>query len=230
MKNSKIIVTLIIAIMLLVSIALPVKAASYPFTFSVNPEKVNAKPGDTITVDLGMADIDQTGDGINAIQGDISYDENIFENVEIVTAGNNWSVSLNQSADSSLKGRFVINNMSNQKNTQVVAKLKAKIKPGVTASTATIDLKNVISSYGTTETAKTNKTVTVNIQTSSQSNTNGNNSGSKNSTLTQKSSNAQNMAKNTNLPKAGLSSWIGVGIVVAIICAIIGFIRYKKIY
>ena len=230
MKNSKIIVTLIIAIMLLVSIALPVKAASYTFTFSVNPEKVNAKPGDTITVDLGMADIDQTGDGINAIQGDISYDENIFENVEIVTAGNNWSVSLNQSADSSLKGRFVINNMSNQKNTQVVAKLKAKIKPGVTASTATIDLKNVISSYGTTETSKTNKTVTVNIQTSSQSNTNGNNSGSKNSTLTQKSSNAQNMAKNTNLPKAGLSSWIGVGIVVAIICAIIGFIRYKKIY
>lgn len=230
MKNSKIIVTLIIAIMLLVSIALPVKAASYTFTFSVNPEKVNAKPGDTITVDLGMADIDQTGDGINAIQGDISYDENIFENVEIVTAGNNWSVSLNQSADSSLKGRFVINNMSNQKNTQVVAKLKAKIKSGVTASTATIDLKNVFSSYGTTETAKTNKTVTVNIQKSSQSNTNGNNSGSKNSTLTQKSSNAQNTAKNTNLPKAGLSSWIGVGIVVAIICAIIEFIRYKKIY
>ena len=141
MKNSKIIVTLIIATMLLVFIALPVKAASYTFTFSVNPEKVNAKPGDTITVDLGMADIDQTGDGINAIQGDISYDENIFENVEIVTAGNNWSVSLNQSADSSLKGRFVINNMSNQKNTQVVAKLKAKIKSGVTASTATIDLK-----------------------------------------------------------------------------------------
>ena len=120
--------------------------------------------------------------------------------------------------------------MSNQKNTQVVAKLKAKIKSGVTASTATIDLKNVFSSYGTTETAKTNKTVTVNIQTSSQSNTNGNNSGSKNSTLTQKSSNAQNTAKNTNLPKAGLSSWIGVGIVVAIICAIIEFIRYKKIY
>lgn len=230
MKNSKIIVTLIIAIMLLVSIALPVKAASYPFTFSVNPEKVNAKPGDTITVDLGMADIDQTGDGINAIQGDISYDENIFENVEIVTAGNNWSVSLNQSADSSLKGRFVINNMSNQKSTQVVAKLKAKIKSGVTASTATIDLKNVFSSYGTTETAKTNKTVTVNIQTSSQSNTNGNSSSSQNSTSTQKSSNAQNTAKNTNLPKAGLSSWIGVGIVVAIICAIIGFIRYKKIY
>ena len=230
MKNSKMIATLIIAIMLLVSIALPVKAASYPFTFSVNPEKVNAKPGDTITVDLGMADIDQTGDGINAIQGDISYDENIFENVEIVTAGNNWSVSLNQSADSSLKGRFVINNMSNQKNTQVVAKLKAKIKSGVTASTATIDLKNVFSSYGTTETAKTNKTVTVNIQTSSQSNTNGNSSSSQNSTATQKSSNTQNTAKNTNLPKAGLSSWIGVGIVVAIICAIIGFIRYKKIY
>ena len=90
MKNSKIIVTLIIAIMLLVSIALPVKAASYTFTFSVNPEKVNAKPGDTITVDLGMADIDQTGDGINAIQGDISYDENIFENVEIAHRPHRW--------------------------------------------------------------------------------------------------------------------------------------------
>ncbi len=225
MKSKKIIVTFIIATIFLMYTIIPVHAANYPFTFTVSPQQVSAKPGDTITVDLGMADIDQSSDGINAIQGDISYNEEIFEKVEIVSSGSNWSVSLNQSSDSSLKGRFVISNMSNQKTSQVVARLKATIKSSVTASTATIELKDVFSSYGTTETEKANKTITINL-TSSQSQ----NNGSTKNTTAKSSTNSENISTSSNLPKTGLSPWMGIGIVITLIGAVIGYIRYKKIY
>lgn len=230
MKTNKIIGVIIISVIFLAYLIIPVNAADYPFTFTVDPESLSAKPGDTITVDLGMADIDQSGDGINAIQGDISYDENIFENVDIVSAGSNWSASLNKSDNSNLKGRFVINNMNNQKSTQVVGKLKAKIKSGVTASTATIELKDVFSSYGNTDTSKSNKTITVKIITSSTQNSNNSNNNNSSNSVAQKTTNKKNISKASNLPKTGLNSWIGVAIVLAIIGVIVGYICYKKTY
>ena len=230
MKTNKIIGVIIISVIVLAYLIIPVNAADYPFTFTVDPESLSAKPGDTITVDLGMADIDQSGDGINAIQGDISYDENIFENVDIVSAGSNWSASLNKSDNSNLKGRFVINNMNNQKSTQVVGQLKAKIKSGVTASTATIELKDVFSSYGNTDTSKSNKTITVKIITSSTQNSNNSNNNNSSNSVAQKTTNKENISKASNLPKTGLNSWIGVAIVLAIIGVIVGYICYKKTY
>ncbi len=230
MKTNKIIGVIIISVIFLAYLIIPVNAADYPFTFTVDPESLSAKPGDTITVDLGMADIDQSGDGINAIQGDISYDENIFENVDIVSAGSNWSASLNKSDNSNLKGRFVINNMNNQKSTQVVGQLKAKIKSGVTASTATIELKDVFSSYGNTDTSKSNKTITVKIITSSTQNSNNSNNNNSSNSVAQKTTNKENISKASNLPKTGLNSWIGVAIVLAIIGVIVGYICYKKTY
>ncbi len=230
MKTNKIIGVIIISVIFLAYLIIPVNAADYPFTFTVDPESLSAKPGDTITVDLGMADIDQSGDGINAIQGDISYDENIFESVDIVSAGSNWSASLNKSDNSNLKGRFVINNMNNQKSTQVVGQLKAKIKSGVTASTATIELKDVFSSYGNTDTSKSNKTITVKIITSSTQNSNNSNNNNSSNSVAQKTTNKENISKASNLPKTGLNSWIGVAIVLAIIGVIVGYICYKKTY
>lgn len=95
-----------------------VEAANYPFTFTVNPQETSAKVGDTVTVDLGIADIDQSSDGINAIQGDIAYDDSVFESVEIVATGENWTAKLNSLSSSDLKGRFVISNMNSVKTTR----------------------------------------------------------------------------------------------------------------
>ena len=92
-----------------------VEAANYPFTFTVNPQETSAKAGDTVSIDLGIADIDQSSDGINAIQGDIAYDDSVFESVEIVATGENWTAKLNGLNDSDLKGRFVISNMNSVK-------------------------------------------------------------------------------------------------------------------
>lgn len=164
MRN-KLIKSLIILIMIVIlsSIMTIAYAETNSFSFTVNPTEVTAEVGDTITVDLGIADIDQSSDGITSVQGELAYDENIFENVEISTSVNNWSVQLNQLNESSRKGKFVISNLSSVKSTQNVAQLKATIKSTANVSSATIYLNNVYSSYGTTDTAKTDKTITVKI-------------------------------------------------------------------
>lgn len=229
MKNKKIFTIVLITIIMLISATSISNAVNYSFTFTVNPEQINANLGDTITVELGIADIDQSTDGINAIQGDLSYDDSLFESVQIVATGSNWSAKSNETSDSSLKGRFVLSNMNSVKNAGVVAKLTAKIKSNAQVSSGTIHLNNVFSSYGTTETSKTNKTITVNI--TSQQNSGNNNSGTtttKSNSSSKTSNNNANVATISNLPKTGLTSWISIGIVMAIIGAIIYYVCYKK--
>ena len=119
MKSKRITITIIMVMLIaFITKMTIVEAANYPFTFTVNPQETSAKAGDIVTVDLGIADIDQSSDGINAIQGDISYDDSVFESVEIVATGENWTATFNQLSDSELKGRFVISNMNSVKTTR----------------------------------------------------------------------------------------------------------------
>lgn len=229
MKSKKIAIAIIMIMFIaFMTKKMEVEAADYTFNLTVNPLETSAKAGDTVTVDLGIADIDQSSDGINAIQGDLAYDDSVFESVEIVTTGENWTAKLNQISDSDLKGRFVISNMNSVKNAGVIAQLKIRIKSNVSASKGYVYLKNIFSSYGTTDTPKTNKTITVNI--TSTSNSNGGSLTDSKNTATQSSNKKENISKSSSLPKTGLNSWLGIGIIIAIIGTVIGYIRYKKIY
>lgn len=229
MKSKKIAIAIIMIMFIaFMTKMMEVEAADYTFNLTVNPLETSAKAGDTVTVDLGIADIDQSSDGINAIQGDLAYDDSVFESVEIVATGENWTAKLNQISDSDLKGRFVISNMNSVKNAGVIAQLKIRIKSNVSASKGYVYLKNIFSSYGTTDTPKTNKTITVNIASTSNGNS-GSLTDSKN-TATQGSNKNENISKSSSLPKTGLNPWLGIVIIIAMIGAIIGYIRYKKIY
>lgn len=229
MKSKKIAIAIIMVMFIaFMTKMMEVEAADYTFNLTVNPLETNAKAGDTVTVDLGIADIDQSSDGINAIQGDLAYDDSVFESVEIVATGENWTAKLNQISDSDLKGRFVISNMNSVKNAGVIAQLKIRIKSNVSASKGYVYLKNIFSSYGTTDTPKTNKTITVNIASTSNGNS-GSLTDSKN-TATQGSNKNENISKSSSLPKTGLNPWLGIGAIIAMIGAVIGYIRYKKIY
>ena len=127
MQSKRIAITIIMAMFIVFMIKINiVEAANYPFTFTVNPQEISAKAGDTITIDLGIADIEQNSDGINAIQGDIAYDDSVFESVEIVATAENWTVTFNQLSNSELKGRFVINNMNSVKNTRCSSTVKGQ--------------------------------------------------------------------------------------------------------
>ena len=221
MKNKiiRIFILMVMAIVLL-SISVISRAETYSFTFTVNPTEVTADTGETITVNLGIADIDQSTDGINAVQGDLSYDESIFENVEIITTQSNWSVTFNQLNDSDRKGRFVISNLTGSKATQTVAQLKVTIKPDIKASSSTINLNNVFSSYGTIETEKENKVVTVKINKKTNINT-GN-------AIVGNVVNQNTVTGGNSLPQTGVSDWIIIAMLIAMLAAVIGYIKYKK--
>ena len=239
MKSKKMSIISIMTIIILIVSMGYVNAASHSFAFTVSSEEAIAKLGDTITIDLGIADIDQTTDGINAIQGKITYDESLFESVDIVASEANWSVSFNQEEGNDLKGTFVISNMNSVKNTSVVAKLKAKIKSNATVDTGKIYIKDVFSSYGIEETEKVNKTITVNVFKQNDNPPADNNNQTPNTpsdgSQTPATGNTQKPSGNTqkpatSLPKAGLSSWIMIAIVISTIGAIVGFVKYKKTY
>lgn len=248
MNNKKTVISLIISVILLIAMIGNVNAASSTFSFTVSPTQITAKPGDTILVNLGVADIDQESDGINAIQGKMTYDEELFENVDIVKIdGSDWKITLNKEEGNALKGTFIMDTMSNTKESGAVAVLKARIKSDATVTTGTIKFQDVFSSYGLTETAKSNKTITVNVEPEEDNepevpgDDNNNPANPDNPGATTQKPDTENKKpatqtpnKNTSkapsLPKAGLSSWIVVGIVVAMIGAVIGYIRYKKIY
>lgn len=241
MTKLKITVVAII-ITILSAITLPVFAADHTFSFIVAPETISVKAGETVTINLGIADIDQSTDGINAIQGEIEYDKDMFENVSIKPIAENWSVQYNESNN----GKFVLAILGSEKESKNVAKLTATVKKDTELKTGTITFKDVFSSYqDLTTTEKLIKNVIVNIE--SQGTNNGDNNDNNNVIIDDNSNNnaaaipssgdksgsskqtqSSSVANKTTLPKTGVVSWIGIIIAAIAIVGIIEFIKYKR--
>lgn len=245
---------MVIFLILILSSILPVYGANRTFTLTVNPTTKTAKLGDTISIDLGIADIDQSTDGISALEGKIKFDSDLIENIDITTS-NNWSVEINKTDDTSAQGKFIIARMGRVKETQNIGKIYAKIRDDATVKTGTITLQDVFSSYSDGATEKTTKTITVNIaeeggqeenpstpdtpdtpitpDTPTTPDTPANPSSqetpSKTTPTKTNSKETTSTSKATTLPKAGIiASGIGIAIIAAIIVAIIELVKYKR--
>ena len=199
---------------------------------------------------LGIDDIDQSTDGISAIEGMLKFNSDLIESVDINTS-NNWSVDINKNEGDSLKGKFVIARLGAVKESQVIARLHAKIRENATVKTGTITLQDVFSSYKDGATDKTTKTITINIaeeggkkeedpiitpdKPDTPSTPASQDKSSTPTTPAQTSSKSTGRtstttSKATTLPKAGIiASGIGMAILAAIIVAIIELVKYKKI-
>lgn len=87
----------------------------------------------------------------------------MFESVDINTMPN-WSVTINkETEDEQYKNKFNIANLGSVKESQVIARLHAKIRENATDKTGTITLQDVFSSYKDGATDKTTKAITINI-------------------------------------------------------------------
>lgn len=239
MAKVKIMVAIIMVVTLIT--AVPVFAADHTFSFTVTPETISAKAGETITIDIGVSDIDQSTDGINAIEGEVDFDSEMFENVEIKTTANNWSVNYNPANN----GKFVLAILGSEKESKNIAKLTATVKKDTELKTGTITFKDVFSSYqDLTTTEKSTKTVTVNIESSSEEkqedkdneniiNPSDDKSSRTDSKNTVNPANTQTKqsgtATKTVLPKTGIVSWIGIVVVAITIVAIIELIKYRRL-
>ena len=240
MVKTKITVVTVI-MMIMIIIATPVFAADHTFTFTANPETITVKAGETVTINLGISDIDQSTDGISAIKGELEYNKELFENVNLKATAENWSVTFNEA-----NGTFVLVILGAEKESKNVAKLTATVKKDTELKAGTITFKDVFSSYqDLTDSEETTKIVTVNIEEDSSHDEDKDKEENiidddtnritpskpdKNSSITPSSQTDEGKSSSKSvLPKAGIESWIAIFIVAVIIVGIIEFIKYKRI-
>lgn len=241
MKKSKIVlaITLILAFIMNMCIVY----ADADISYTLDKDNITAKLGDTIQVVLGVADIDTTESehGINSVKGQISYDKTFIESVQLVSAGDNWSIYQNEE-ESEQEGTFVAMKLGDVIEAQPVVKFIITLKTDATAKTGTLKIQNLVSSYGRTETTPQTKTVNINIEDSvipdidpdeptpdptpdptpapaKKSDTQTQDTTTKTTTTT----------KTSTLPKAGIvASGIGIAVLAAIIVAVIEYVKYRR--
>ena len=150
--KKKILVNLILVIMLGVMLASTVNAATNSFKAELSASSTSLKPGDEITLTLKVSDIKMGDDGINAVEGTIKYDTNVFEAITqtSITSESGWSTTYNGETSNSLNGKFLAVNLSagTKEDTKILI-VKLKVKQDVAKTTETqIDFVDVTSNDG----------------------------------------------------------------------------------
>lgn len=132
--------------MILISFTGIISASS--FDVSVNPKEITAKPGETINVKVSLKDIDMSGNGINILEGNINFDKEMIENVD-VEGENNWKIEYNNDTNSDLNGKFLmIKDVNGIKDDEEILNLKIKIKDNIKKANTKILLKDLTSNDG----------------------------------------------------------------------------------
>ena len=143
MKKLKLIIALSI---IMVSLTGIVSASS--FDVGVNPTEVTAKQGESIEVKVDLKDIDMKEKGINTLEGYINFDEDVIENVELVTK-NDWQIEYNKDSNSDLYGKFLmVKDIEGIKENEEVLTLKIKVKDKVKKESTKVTLKDLTSNDG----------------------------------------------------------------------------------
>jgi len=201
-----------------------VNAAS--FTLKATPSKTTVEPGDTITIDIAISNID-IENGINTVEGYLEYDENILEPVtqDSFSAKSNWSTTYNDQGGD-LNGKFLIVTLSQgEVSDQSIATLTLKLKETATKGTSTqVKLKNLSTNDGSNLISETDKIITLNIKGEEIP-------APVTNTQKQPEKEKENISPKP-IPQTG-EKWIIPGIVVAIgaigIFAYVKFHNYRKI-
>ena len=204
------------------------------FKASAVANTTTLKPGEEVTITIGVSDINMGENGINTLEGTIKYDKNIFEEIKSssIQSLNNWTTTYNDES-STLNGKFLAVNLSNgvKENTQIFS-AKFKVKSDISETKETqIDFENITSNDGTDLINAGSKSVKLKINVEStkptpekpsttentvtnENTTNIKNETSKNTTIIDKTQSS------TKLPKTGKS----IVIIFVLLVAVIAFI------
>ena len=150
--KKKILMSLLLMIMIGAIMMSSVKATTNMFKAELAATNTNLKPGDEITVELNVSDIDMGDDGINTLEGTIKYDTNVFEEITqaSITSASGWSTTYNGEKGNSLNGKFLSVNLSAGTNEDIkILTVKFKVKDNVEKTTETqIDFEDITSNDG----------------------------------------------------------------------------------
>ena len=159
MKKLRLIIALSI---IMVSLTGIVSASS--FDVGVNPTEVTAKQGESIEVKVDLKDIDMKEKGINTLEGYITFDEDVIENVELETK-NDWQIEYNKDSNSDLYGKFLmVKDIEGIKENEEVLTLKIKVKDKVKKEGTKVVLKDLTSNDGENLVNIGNKEININFE------------------------------------------------------------------
>lgn len=148
--------------MILISFTGIISASS--FDVSVNPKEITAKSGETINVKVSLKDIDMSENGINILEGNINFDKEMIENVD-VEGENNWKIEYNNDTNSDLNGKFLmIKDVNGIKDDEEILNLKIKIKDNIKKANTKILLKDLTSNDGNNLINIGNKEININFE------------------------------------------------------------------
>ena len=133
------------------------------FSFVAAPEYQKVLAGATVTVDLKLEDIEMGEQGLNNVVGYLSYNEDVFEEVNI-SGKDDWIFENNQDSAHDMYGKFVAYTMgegvsSNQDIATITLKLKENLEP----QTTTLSFTNIKSSDGQVSVDAADKTAVIEI-------------------------------------------------------------------
>ena len=176
MKKVKKMIVMVLSI-LVVSMLIAGEANAASFTFKAEANKTEAKPGDEIVISMGISNIDMGDLGINAIEGILDYDDEVFEKVSRDDIGlqNNWTITYNEEAGAH-EGNFLISNIvAGIKTEQKIGEIRLKIREDAKANTETeIKIKDITSNDGGVLVKESDKSIVIRI--GEKTDTNGGNS------------------------------------------------------
>lgn len=227
MKKTKKVVLIVIAILILGITS--VSAASFKFTAA--PNATTAKESETITISLKLSDIDAGELGINTFSAKLSYDQNVFDSVQVVSK-NNWSITYNNESGNESYGTLLAVLLSTGvKTDQEIGEIKLRVKEGVKAQKSNISFTSVATNDGSETINESDKTVTIDIKGAS-TNTNTTTNTIKNTNTTTGSNSSKNQQENISkkpIPQTGdIGTYIFIGIVVIAAIGLIVYIRYQS--
>ena len=224
--KKKFLVNLLLVIMLGVMLASTVNAATNSFKAELSASSTSLKPGDEITLTLKVSDINMGDDGINAVEGTIKYDTNVFEAItqSSITSESGWSTTYNGETSNSLNGKFLAVNLSaGTKEDTTILTVKFKVKQDVAKTTETqINFVDVTSNDGVDLVNVGTKSVKLKVTVPEEP---------KNEIKNEVKNLEVKPSENTatgRIPQTGVTPAIVVTIsVIAIVCVYIG-IRYRN--
>ena len=224
--KKKFLVNLLLVIMLGVMLASTVNAATNSFKAELSASSTSLKPGDEITLTLKVSDINMGDDGINAVEGTIKYDTNVFEAItqSSITTESGWSTTYNGETSNSLNGKFLAVNLSagTKEDTKILT-VKFKVKQDVAKTTETqIDFVDVTSNDGVDLVNVGTKSVKLKVTVPEEPKND-----IKNEVKNIEVKPTENKATGT-IPQTGVTPAMLIAIsVIAIVCVYIG-IRYRS--
>ena len=216
-----------IVLSILISILWVTQVMAYSFNMVAKPNTTTIKPGEAITITLGIENIDAGEVGINTVETQLLYDSDVFEKVtqDEIKSTNNWALTYNgENNGGKILGVILASGI--KENQDSIGTVTLKAKKEITKKETSIKFSNITTNEGTTLITDKDKEIKLQIKQNSgnQEETPTNTSEETNEKTEKTTIPTQSTDKTTAtkiIPAAGIGGlFIGVIIVILIVNAI----------